>query len=85
MRLRKAEGRPVLNEVAPLGVYIHWPYCARICPYCDFTVVRDRGRVEEQRALVEAIADDLAAHAALTGPRRRHALADGARFRRRAD
>jgi len=59
-----------LNEVAPLGVYIHWPYCARICPYCDFTVVRDRGRVEEQRALVEAIADDLGAHAALTGPRR---------------
>jgi len=54
----------------PLGVYIHWPYCARICPYCDFTVVRDRGRVEEQRALVEAIANDLAAHAALIGPRR---------------
>ncbi len=54
----------------PLGVYIHWPYCARICPYCDFTVVRDRGRTEEQRTLVEAIARDLAAHAALTGPRR---------------
>jgi oxygen-independent coproporphyrinogen-3 oxidase len=32
--------------------------------------VRDRGRVEEQRALVEAIRRDLAAHAALTGPRR---------------
>jgi oxygen-independent coproporphyrinogen-3 oxidase len=54
----------------PLGVYIHWPYCARICPYCDFTVVRDRGRTEEQQALVEAITKDLAAHAALTGPRR---------------
>jgi oxygen-independent coproporphyrinogen-3 oxidase len=59
-----------LNDAAPLGVYIHWPYCARICPYCDFTVVRDRGRTEEQRALVEAIASDLAAHAALTSPRR---------------
>jgi oxygen-independent coproporphyrinogen-3 oxidase len=32
--------------------------------------VRDRGRTEEQRALVEAIAQDLAAHAVLTGPRR---------------
>ena len=20
----------------PLAVYIHWPYCARICSYCDF-------------------------------------------------
>jgi oxygen-independent coproporphyrinogen-3 oxidase len=59
-----------LSPTRPLGVYIHWPYCARICPYCDFTVVRDRGRAEEQRALVEAIGRDLAAHAALTGPRR---------------
>jgi oxygen-independent coproporphyrinogen-3 oxidase len=59
-----------LTEPAPLGVYIHWPYCARICPYCDFTVVRDRGRAAEQAALVEAIAADLRAEAALTGPRR---------------
>jgi putative oxygen-independent coproporphyrinogen III oxidase len=56
-----------LNSEA-LGIYIHWPYCARICPYCDFNVVRDRGG--EKTALVEAIVADLAAHAALTGPRR---------------
>jgi len=53
----------------PLGVYIHWPYCARICPYCDFNVFRDRGRRGEQQALVGAIEDDLAAQAAITGPR----------------
>lgn len=52
----------------PLGVYIHWPYCARICPYCDFNVVRDRGRELEQAALIDAMADDLRAHAAVTGP-----------------
>ena len=56
--------------VLPLAVYLHWPYCARICPYCDFAVVRDRGRRGEQAALVEAIAADLTAQAALTGPRR---------------
>jgi oxygen-independent coproporphyrinogen-3 oxidase len=55
---------------SPLGVYIHWPYCARVCPYCDFNVVRDRGRKAEQAALVEAIARDLEAQAAITGPRR---------------
>jgi oxygen-independent coproporphyrinogen-3 oxidase len=58
------------GETPALGVYIHWPYCARICPYCDFNVVRDRGRTSEQAELVEAIAADLAAHAAITGPRR---------------
>jgi putative oxygen-independent coproporphyrinogen III oxidase len=52
-----------------LAVYVHWPYCARICPYCDFNVVRDRGRDEEQAALVEAILADLDAQAALVGPR----------------
>ena len=29
--------------MTPLGLYIHWPYCARICPYCDFNVYRSRG------------------------------------------
>ncbi|RAK59489.1 coproporphyrinogen III oxidase [Phenylobacterium hankyongense] len=53
----------------PLGVYVHWPYCARICPYCDFNVFKDRGRTEEQAALARAIVADLEAQAALTGPR----------------
>jgi len=53
-----------------VALYVHWPYCARICPYCDFNVVRDRGRTGEQAALVEGILADMAAQAALTGPRR---------------
>jgi putative oxygen-independent coproporphyrinogen III oxidase len=59
-----------LSEAPPLGVYIHWPYCARICPYCDFAVVRDRGRKAEQAALVDAIAADLTAQATTLGERR---------------
>jgi oxygen-independent coproporphyrinogen-3 oxidase len=53
----------------PLAVYVHWPYCARICPYCDFNVTRDRAQAE-QAALVGAIVRDLEGQAALTGPRR---------------
>lgn len=53
----------------PVGVYVHWPYCARICPYCDFNVYRARGREAEARALASAIIADLRAWAALTGPR----------------
>jgi oxygen-independent coproporphyrinogen-3 oxidase len=57
-----------VSPPAPIGVYLHWPYCARICPYCDFNVVRDRGQAE-QRDLVRAMIADLEAQAALTGPR----------------
>ena len=54
----------------PLGVYVHWPYCRRICPYCDFNVVRDRGRNEQQQSLVDALVHDLEAQRQTTGPRR---------------
>lgn len=54
----------------PIGLYVHWPYCARICPYCDFNVVRARGREAEAEALGEAILADLAAQAARLPPRR---------------
>ncbi len=58
-----------MTDRTELGVYVHWPYCARICPYCDFNVVRDRGRTEEQAALADAIVADLEAQRALTGER----------------
>ncbi|HMO42976.1 MAG TPA: radical SAM protein, partial [Phenylobacterium sp.] len=57
-------------EAPPLGLYVHWPYCARICPYCDFNVYRARGRGGEAQDLAAALLSDLAAQAALTGPRR---------------
>lgn len=52
---------------AGFGVYIHWPYCARICPYCDFNVYRARGR--DTAPLLDAIVADIAAHADLLGKR----------------
>ena len=58
-----------MTEAPPIGVYVHWPYCARVCPYCDFNVVRARGQAE-QRTLAQAIVRDLEAQAALAGPRR---------------
>jgi putative oxygen-independent coproporphyrinogen III oxidase len=60
----------VTTAVTPLGIYVHWPYCARICPYCDFNVVKAKGREVEAAALAHAIIDDLRTQRALTGPRR---------------
>lgn len=59
-----------MTEPAPIAVYIHWPYCARICPYCDFNVVRERGREAQKAALIAAIRTDLMAQAERLGPRR---------------
>ena len=58
-----------MTDLPTLGVYVHWPYCARICPYCDFNVALDR-RAGEAEALADAIVRDLQTQAALIGPRR---------------
>ncbi|MEM6383389.1 MAG: radical SAM family heme chaperone HemW [Pseudomonadota bacterium] len=39
------------DEDAGFGVYVHWPFCASKCPYCDFNShVRAKGVDEERYA-----------------------------------
>lgn len=49
------------------GIYVHWPYCARICPYCDFNIYKHKGA--DGDALTEAILADLKQWRTLTGER----------------
>ena len=50
------------------GIYLHWPYCRKICPYCDFNVYAAKSR--DPAPLVGALTADLSAHARLTADRR---------------
>jgi oxygen-independent coproporphyrinogen-3 oxidase len=49
------------------GIYVHWPYCATVCPYCDFNVYRARGA--DAAPLIDAITADLESHAQRFGRR----------------
>lgn len=50
------------------GVYIHWPFCAQKCPYCDFNSHVRFGGWDEPRFLA-AYKRELDHVASLTGPR----------------
>lgn len=42
------------------GLYVHWPYCSKICPYCDFNVYAAKAR--DTAPLVAAIQADIHRH-----------------------
>lgn len=56
----------ILKESAAL--YIHWPWCVRKCPYCDFNSYACRGAIPEA-VYVDALLADLAAAAQDLGGR----------------
>jgi putative oxygen-independent coproporphyrinogen III oxidase len=50
------------------GVYVHWPFCAAKCPYCDFNSHVRHQPVDQER-FARAFATELAHMRARTGPR----------------
>jgi putative oxygen-independent coproporphyrinogen III oxidase len=50
------------------GIYIHWPFCAAKCPYCDFNS-HVRHQPVDQARYVKAFEAEMAAMRARTGPR----------------
>ena len=45
------------RALPPLSLYIHIPWCARKCPYCDFNSHEARAAVPEERYVAALVAD----------------------------
>lgn len=57
---------PIVSDAeAGFGIYVHWPFCASKCPYCDFNSHVRKAPVDQPR-FVRAFAQELASMAART-------------------
>ena len=66
-------GRVRLAALPPLALYVHFPWCVRKCPYCDFNSHEARGEVPE-RAYLDALVRDLESALPLVWGRRVHTV-----------
>ncbi|APH70925.1 coproporphyrinogen III oxidase [Aquibium oceanicum] len=56
------------DRLPGFGVYVHWPFCAAKCPYCDFNSHVRHQPVDQER-FARAFATELATMRERTGPR----------------
>jgi len=75
LRARPARGRAadlsaesMPGPIIPLGLYVHVPWCARKCPYCDFNSQPVRGPIDWE-PYVAALLPDLDLDLHLAGAR----------------
>ncbi len=62
-----------LDALPPLSLYVHFPWCVRKCPYCDFNSHAVDGEIAEAR-YVDALVADLEASLPLVWGRRVHTV-----------
>jgi oxygen-independent coproporphyrinogen-3 oxidase len=68
-----SNSNPVFRALPPLSLYVHFPWCARKCPYCDFNSHEARGALPETR-YVAALVSDLERALPLVWGRRVHSV-----------
>jgi len=62
-----------LPTLPPLALYVHFPWCVRKCPYCDFNSHEQRGDLPEAQ-YVDALVADLEASLTKVYGRRIHTI-----------
>jgi putative oxygen-independent coproporphyrinogen III oxidase len=72
-RRASTERRMSLEELPPLSLYVHIPWCLRKCPYCDFNSHEKRGELP-QAEYVDALIADLESSLPRIWGRRLHTL-----------
>ena len=53
-------------DVKPIALYVHWPWCVRKCPYCDFNS-HAIGSGADEAGYIRALLKDIDAAVALAG------------------
>nr|WP_211162133.1 radical SAM family heme chaperone HemW [Aromatoleum petrolei] len=51
--------RAQLTSPPPLALYVHYPWCVKKCPYCDFNSHAQRGGEIPESAYIDALLADL--------------------------
>ncbi len=74
--LTRPGSRRTLTTLPPLTLYIHFPWCVKKCPYCDFNSHEPLGGVAAipERAYVDALVADLDRVVPQVWGRRVHAI-----------
>lgn len=57
-----------INAEPGFGIYLHWPFCAAKCPYCDFNSHVRHQKVDQPR-FIEAFKREIEHNRQSTGPR----------------
>ena len=76
VRFANLTAGPLLHALPPLTLYIHFPWCVKKCPYCDFNSHEPRGGVADlpETAYVDALVADLDRVVPQVWGRRVHAI-----------
>jgi len=68
-------GRPVFAALPPLSLYVHFPWCVRKCPYCDFNShARRLDEAIPEARYIDALVRDLELSLPLVWGRRVHTI-----------
>lgn len=60
--------KPYTEDLKPISLYVHWPWCKKKCPYCDFNS-HVTAEIPED-LYIEKVLEDLRYQADLIGPRK---------------